>query len=233
MGIFRKNRKKMMTSKKYAILGLGRFGIEIAKNLSELGCEILAVDQDREALKVLENIATYSAEADIADEGVLRDLDIQDFDGVIVAVGDNLQSSIMCTQICKELGAKYIVAKAKNETHAKILEKLGADKIVFPEVYTAQRLATVLFNPNINELVEMEDGYSIAQISLPESWEGKNIIGLDIRKQYDLNILFVISAEGVLVPTPVRQFVKGDKVVLGGLNEVVTDFLTKEVNNRE
>ena len=224
MGIFRKNRKKMMASKKYAILGLGRFGIEIAKNLSELGCEILAVDQDREALKALENIATYSAEADIADEGVLRDLDIQDFDGVIVAVGDNLQSSIMCTQICKELGAKYIVAKAKNETHA---------KIVFPEVYTAQRLATVLFNPNINELVEMEDGYSIAQISLPESWEGKNIIGLDIRKQYDLNILFVISAEGVLVPTPVRQFVKGDKVVLGGLNEVVTDFLTKEVNNRE
>ena len=146
--MFRKNRKKMMTSKKYAILGLGRFGVEIAKNLSELGCEILAVDQDKEALKSLENIATYSAEADIADEGVLRDLDIQDFDGVIVAVGDNLQSSIMCTQICKELGAKYIVAKAKNETHAKILEKLGADKIVFPEVYTAQRLATVLFNPN-------------------------------------------------------------------------------------
>lgn len=227
--MYNRGRKKKISNKKYAVLGLGRFGIEMAKSLSELGCEVFAVDKKEDSLRALDGIATHMATANVANEGVLTEFDIQEFDAVIVAIGD-LSSSIMTTQLCKDLGAKYVIAKANDEVHAKILEKVGADKIVFPEVYTAQRMATVLFNPNINELIEMEDGYSIAQVNLPKSWEGKDVVTLDIRKQYALNILFVIGLDGVSLPSQGRHFVEGDKIVIGGLNDAVTDFLTKEIS---
>ena len=227
--MYNRGRKKKISNKKYAVLGLGRFGIEMAKSLSELGCEVFAVDKKEDNLRTLDGIATHMATANVANEGVLTEFDIQEFDAVIVAIGD-LSSSIMTTQLCKDLGAKYVIAKANDEVHAKILEKVGADKIVFPEVYTAQRMATVLFNPNINELIEMEDGYSIAQVNLPKSWEGKDVVTLDIRKQYALNILFVIGLDGVSLPSQGRHFVEGDKIVIGGLNDAVTDFLTKEIS---
>ncbi len=227
--MYNRGRKKKISNKKYAVLGLGRFGIEMAKSLSELGCEVFAVDKKEDNLRALDGIATHMATANVANEGVLTEFDIQEFDAVVVAIGD-LSSSIMTTQLCKDLGAKYVIAKANDEVHAKILEKVGADKIVFPEVYTAQRMATVLFNPNINELIEMEDGYSIAQVNLPKSWEGKDVVTLDIRKQYALNILFVIGLDGVSLPSQGRHFVEGDKIVIGGLNDAVTDFLTKEIS---
>lgn len=215
------------TSKQYAVLGLGRFGIEIAKNLASFGCEVLAVDENEDATNSLMGIATHTATADVSDEQVLKSLDIDNFDAVIIAIGDNIQSSIVCALTCKELGAKYIIAKAKNEKHAKILQKLGVDKIVVPEADTAKRTATMLFNPNISEIIEMANGYSIAQINLPKTWIGKDIVSLDIRNNYNVNVLFVVGDEGVYVPDSYTKFVDGDKVVIGGLTDAMDKILMK------
>lgn len=215
--------------KQYAVLGLGRFGIEIATSLSELGCEVLAVDKIEELANSMIGIATHTATADVSDEIVLKSLDIDSFDAVIIAIGDNIQASIVCALICKELGAKYIFAKAKNNKHAKILEKIGVDKIVIPEADSAERSAKRLFNPNINDIFEMEDGYSIAQINLPNSWIDRDVVALDTRNTYSVNVLFVIGKQGVVVPSFDTKFRKGEKVVIGGLTDDMDNFLTKVV----
>lgn len=218
-------KKARDTNKQYAVLGLGRFGLEIARNLSEFGCEVLAVDQNEEVTNSLIGITTHTATADVSDEAVLRSLDIDSFDAVIIAIGDNIQSSIVCALCCKELGAKYIIAKAKNDKHAKILEKIGVDRIVVPEKDTAARTASMLFNPNINDIIEMEAGYSIAQINLPHNWVEKDIVSLNIRNNLNINVLFVVGKDGVYVPDSDTKFVEGDKVVIGGLTDAMDNFL--------
>lgn len=221
-------KKKMWEAgKQYAVLGLGRFGLEMARTLSGFGCEVLAVDQNEDLTNSLVGIATYTATADVADEQVLKTLDIDNYDAVIIAIGDNIQASIVCAMCCKEMGAKYIIAKAKSDKHAKILEKIGVDKIVVPEADTAVRTATMLFNPNINEIMEMDAGYSIAQINLPRNWVGKDIVALNIRNSYNINVLFVVGKEGVYVPGSDTKFVEGDKVVIGGLTDAMDDFIMK------
>lgn len=215
------------SNKQYAVLGLGKFGIEIAKSLSAFGCEVLAVDENEEITNSLIGIATHTATADVSDENVLKSLDIDSFDAVIIAIGDDMQSSVMCALNCKELGAKYIIAKAKNDKHAKILEKIGVDKIVVPEADTASRAAFMLFNPNINDIMEMQDGYSIAQMNLPKSWINKDIVSLDIRNKFNVNVLFVIGAQGVYVPDSNTVFQAGDKICVGGLTDAMDYFIMK------
>ncbi len=223
-------RKSVDNNKQYAVLGLGRYGLEVARMLLAYGCEVLAVDESEENTNEMIGIATHTATADVSDEAVLRKLDIDNFDAVIIAIGDNIQASIMCALTAKELGAKYIIAKAKNSQHAKILQKIGVDKIVFPETEAAQRTATTLYNPNVFEIMETEEGYSIAQIALPKTWVDKDIVSLNIRNLYDINVLFVITKSGVYVPSNDTRFQSGDKIVIGGLIEAMDSFVMKYAN---
>jgi trk system potassium uptake protein TrkA len=220
-------RKVWESNKQYAVLGLGKFGVEIAKSLAAMGCEVLAVDENEEITNSLAGIVTHTATADVSDESVLKSLDIDSFDAVIIAIGDDMQSSVMCAMTCKELGAKYIVAKAKHDKHAKILQKIGVDKILVPEADTAARAAFMLFNPNVNDIMEMQDGYSIAQINLPKSWSGKDIVSLNIRGSFNVNVLFVIGKSGVYVPDSATVFREGDKICIGGLTDAMDDFIMK------
>ena len=228
--MLRRKGKDFLSHKQYAVLGLGRFGLEMVKSLSALGCQVLAVDEQEEMTNSVIGIATHTATADVSDEAVLRSLDIDSFDAVVIAIGDNIQASIVCALICKELGAKYIVAKAKNDKHEKILEKIGVDKIVVPEADTASRTANMLYNPNISDIVEMQDGYSVAQIQLPESWMGKDLKSLDLRNTSNINVLFVIGLDGVFVPDSDTKFAEGNKVVIGGLTDDVDRFLLNNTN---
>ncbi len=214
-------------NKQYAVLGLGRFGQEMVRSLCLMGCEVLAVDEDEDLTNSFVGIATHTATADVSDEAVLKGLDIDSFDAVIIAIGANIQASIICALCCKELGAKYIIAKASNEKHVKILQKIGVDKIIVPEAETARRTATMLFNPNINDIIEMKDGYSIAEIKLPDHWAGKDIVSLNIRNDYNINVLFVVGSEGVYVPDSDTQFAETDKIVIGGLIDAMDEFLLK------
>lgn len=215
-------------NKQYAVLGLGRWGLSLAKTLFDNGNEVLAVDNDEERVALLGENCTYALVGDLADEAVLKSIGIDSFMTVIVAIGENMQASIICALICKQLGAKYVIAKANNKNHAKILEKIGVDKVIIPEDDSAVKTAHILMRPSVIEMLESNEGYSIVKIAIPEGWIGKTISEVNVRRQSKLNILFISNDDGKReIPSADSKFATSDYVTLGGLAEDVDAFIKK------
>lgn len=204
--------------KQVAVLGLGRFGTEVTKALYNYGCEVLAVDENEDKTYEVADFATHTVTTNVAEESNLKSIGITDFDAVIIAIGDNIQASIITALICKEMGVNYIVAKAQNSKHAKVLKKIGVDYVVIPEADTAIKTARLLTHPKINDLIEIASGYSLAQIEAPKEWIGKPLIDLDIRNRYAVNVLVVISKKGEVNANPYGATVltEGCKLIVGG-----------------
>ena len=204
--------------KQVAVLGLGRFGTEVTKALYSYGCEVLAVDENEEKTYEVADFATHTVTTNVAEESNLKSIGITDFDAVIIAIGDNIQASIITALICKEMGVNYIVAKAQNSKHAKVLKKIGVDYVVIPEADTAIKTARLLTHPKINDLIELAGGYSLAEIAVPKDWIGKALIDLDIRNRYAVNVLIVISKDGQVNANPYGATVlsEGSKLIVGG-----------------
>lgn len=206
--------------KQFAVLGLGRFGSEIAKSLFFNGCEVLAVDADEESTAAVVGYTTHTAVADVTDEATLRQLEITSFDTVIVSIGDNLQASIMCAFLCKDLGCPHIIAKARDEKHAKILEKIGVDEVIIPEADSAKKTATKLINPKISELMELADGYSIAEFKIPEEWSNKTLFDLKLPSKYQVNVLIILSKnKEFTMPSGDSVLDSTDMIVVGGMTQ--------------
>lgn len=217
---------KSKDNKQYAVIGLGRFGTEMVKALHNNDCEVLAVDMSEDRTQEVSEFATHVVVADASEEATLRAIGIQNFDVVIIAIGHNMQASIITALCCKEMGVKYIVAKANSVNHAKVLEKIGIDKIVVPETDSAIKTARLLNYPKVNDIIELAEGYSIAEILIPESWEGKSLGELKIRNKYDINVLMVLYAEeNAENPTAATVLRKNAKLVIGGLVEDVQNFI--------
>ena len=204
--------------KQVAVLGLGRFGTEVTKALYNFGCEVLAVDENEEKTYEVADFATHTVTTNVAEESNLKSIGITDFDAVIIAIGDNIQASIITALICKEMGVNYIVAKAQNSKHAKVLKKIGVDYVVIPEADTAIKTARFLTHPKINDLIEIAAGYSLAEIDVPKEWIGKPLIDLDIRNKYAVNVLVVINKKGEVNANPYGATVldEGSKLIVGG-----------------
>lgn len=204
--------------KQVAVLGLGRFGTEVTKALYSYGCEVLAVDENEEKTYEVADFATHTVTTNVAEESNLKSIGITDFDAVIISIGDNIQASIITALICKEMGVNYIVAKAQNSKHAKVLKKIGVDYVVIPEADTAIKTARLLTHPKINDLIELAGGYSLAEIAVPKDWIGKALIDLDIRNRYAVNVLIVISKDGQVNANPYGATVlsEGSKLIVGG-----------------
>ena len=204
--------------KQVAVLGLGRFGTEVTKALYSYGCDVLAVDENEEKTYEVADFATHTVTTNVAEESNLKSIGITDFDAVIIAIGDNIQASIITALICKEMGVNYIVAKAQNSKHAKVLKKIGVDYVVIPEADTAIKTARLLTHPKINDLIELAGGYSLAEIAVPKDWIGKALIDLDIRNRYAVNVLIVISKDGQVNANPYGATVlsEGSKLIVGG-----------------
>src|SRR6478735_3493126 len=143
---------------------MGRFGSAVAKTLSQLGFEVLAIDQNEETIQDVSAYVTHAVQADSTDEEALRALGIRNFDVVVVAIGEDIQSSILTTLILKDLGVPAIIVKAKNELHGKVLNKIGADKVIFPERDMGLRVAHHLVSPNILDYIDLSDDYSIMEM---------------------------------------------------------------------
>lgn len=209
----------MDTLKQYVVIGLGRFGISVAKNLAEAGCEVLAIDIDGELVQETSRYVTHSVQADITDKDALNSLGISNFDVAIVAIGTNMQSSIMATLLLKELGIGYVLAKAQDEIHKKILEKIGADKVVLPEREMGTRVATNLISGNIVDYIELSSEYSIVEITALSEWEGKNLRDLNIRATYGINVLAIRHGKKINVsPKAEVTIERGDILVVIGHN---------------
>ena len=204
--------------KQVAVLGLGRFGTEVTKALYNFGCEVLAVDENEEKTYEVADFATHTVTTNVAEESNLKSIGITDFDAVIIAIGDNIQASIITALICKEMGVNYIVAKAQNSKHAKVLKKIGVDYVVIPEADTAIKTARLLTHPKINDLIEIAAGYSLAEIDIPKEWIGKPLMDLDIRNKYAVNVLVVINKKGEVNANPYGATVldEGSKLIVGG-----------------
>jgi trk system potassium uptake protein TrkA len=177
--------------RQFAVIGIGRFGFSVAKSLAEQGCQVLAIDISEECVNEVAEIVTQAVQMDATDEKNLRAMGVADMDVVVVAIGVNKEASIMTTLILKELGVKYIVAKAISDLHGKVLKRIGADRVVFPEGDMGKRLARSLVFPSIQDNLELSSDYGIFEILPPPSFTGKTLRELDIRAKYGLNVIAI------------------------------------------
>jgi len=178
-----------MKNKQYVVLGLGVFGSTIVKNLSQFGCEVVAVDKDAECVERVADFATKAVIGDITNQQFLLDLGIQEFDVGIVAIGTHLEESILGILNLKELGVPYIIAKAKNKRFKHILEQVGANKVIRPEKEMGKRIARSLLRKNITDLIELDENYSVVEMKIPQAWIGHTLSELNLRQNYGINIL--------------------------------------------
>lgn len=178
-----------MLNKQYVVLGLGVFGSTIVKTLSEFGCEVLAVDKDSECVQRISDFATKAVIGDFTDVEFLSSLGIEEFDVGIVATGSHLEESLLAVLNLKEIGVPYIIAKAKNKRFMKVLEKIGADRVIRPEKEMGERVARSMLRKNITDLVEIDESYSIVEMKVPQAWVGHTLNNLNLRKLYGVNIL--------------------------------------------
>ena len=190
----------------YIVVGLGRFGTEVACRLCEQGCEVLAVDNSGELIQQISDHVTHAVQGDARDKEVLKALGAKNFDCAIIAIGADLAASVLATMNLKELGIPYIVCKASDETHRQVLMKLGADKVVIPEMEHANRLAKNLSSQNVLDYIELSEEYAIIEVPSPKSWQGKTLKELNVRAKLGVNIIAVKRA-GQINVSPAADFV--------------------------
>lgn len=209
--------------KQFLLIGIGRFGNALATRLFQLGHEVLAIDIDEEAVQSISDKVTHAVTADATDENVLRSLGVRNFDVGVVAIGEDIQASIITTLILKEMGLKYVVAKAQNETHAKVLKKLGADRVVFPERDMGIRVAHNLIATNILDIIELSPDYSLLEFEAFSTWIDKSLENINLRAKYGINVLAIKNnnSNGYINVAPKAQDVvrRGDILVVVGSNE--------------
>ena len=189
----------MSAKKTYAIFGLGRYGIAVARELVNNGMEVIAVDADEKIVNAAANELPICKCADITDPDVIRQLGISNADVVIIAMANNLEASVMAVTLCKELGIKTIIAKSANEMHQKILTRVGADTVVFPENESGIRLAKNLLSSGLVDMVSLAKNVSMIELDVKPEWLGKNLIELNLRKKYSVNVVALRKGESVSV----------------------------------
>lgn len=189
----------MKTKKTYAVFGLGRYGIAVAKELVENGMEVIAVDTEQRKVNDAAAYLPVCKCADVGDAEVISRLGIGNVDTVIVCMASNLEASVMAVMLCKEAGVKTVIAKCANEMHRKILQSVGADQVVFPEKESGIRLAKNLLSSGFVDIITLSDDVSLVEIDVKSEWVGKNLIELNLRKKYGLNIVAVKKGDEVSV----------------------------------
>lgn len=209
----------MKGDKQFLVIGLGRFGSSVATALARSGHEVLAIDTNEEVAQKLNGIVTHVVIADTTDEDTLKALGVRNFDVAVVAIGSNIQANIFTTLLLKNLGVPFIVAKALNDLHGKMLEKIGADRVVYPEYDMGQRVAHNIVTSNVLEYIELSPNVGIVEISVPRSLVGKTLIEADLRARFEVNVVAVKREDQVIVPPqPDAKIEKDDILVVVGGN---------------
>ena len=200
--------------KSFVVIGLGRFGTEVALRLYESGNEVLVIDNHGDLVQSVSNRVTHAVVGDARDVGVLKALGVGSFDCAIVAIGGSLADSVLATMNLKELGVPKIVCKAHNETHRQVLQKLGADQVVIPEKENAARLAKNLVSPNVLEYIELSEEYGIIEVPAPASWVGKTLVQLNIRAKLGVNIIAIEHDGKIDVPPGANYSIQPQDVMV-------------------
>lgn len=211
-----------MKKKDFAVIGLGRFGGSICKTLAEQGKEVLAIDKSEERVNEFTTIASHALVGDTTDEAMLKSIGIRNFDHVFVAIGEDIQASILTTLILKELGVENITVKAQNNYHEKVLLKIGANNVVHPERDMGIRIANNMSSSNVLDYLGVSEDHSIVEIVANERLEGNTLIGLDIRKKYGINIVAIKRGSEIIVSPQAKETIRNKDVliVIGGDNDI-------------
>lgn len=214
-----------MSSKQFAIIGMGRFGSSVARTLYELDFEVMGIDENEERINENIQYVTHAVVADTTDERALKELGIRNFDVVVVAIGVDIQASILTVLTLKELGVKKIVAKAQNERHGQVLYKVGADRVVFPERDMGVRVAHNLISANVLDFIELAEDYSVAEVIVSTRMVGKSLRQLDLRALYEVNVIAIKSGDKFnITPNPDDLIRVGDVLVVIGNNKDLQTF---------
>lgn len=216
--------------KQFVVIGLGRFGTSISRALTAKNFEVLAIDRNEERVKEIEGIVSQAVVVDATDEKALKELGIKDFDTAIVSIGENIEDSIMVTLLLKEMGIKQVIVKADNDLHAKILQKVGADRIVFPEKEMGEKIAESLASPRIFDYIELSTEYGILEIITPKKFCDKTLSELKLREKFGVSVMAIkrkmpyTKADGspdfkeeiIVGPGGADEILQGDVLVLLG-----------------
>ncbi|GFN23156.1 potassium channel family protein [Thermanaeromonas sp. C210] len=215
--------------KQFAVIGLGRFGASVATALARLGCEVVGIDADAAKVEAVMNEITHAIQADARDEEALKAAGVRNVDVAIVAIGEDVEANILVTLIAKEMGVKCVVAKALNDLHAKVLAKIGADKIVFPERDMGIRVARALVAGNVLEHIELSPEYSIEEIAAPQRVAGKTLAELNLRAKHGATVMAIKRRDEIIVAPGGDEVIKaGDILVLLGPTKVLERFQERE-----
>lgn len=206
--------------KSFCIIGLGKFGRNLAELLCKEGAEVFVVDKNPGVINAIADSVTTAVVGDPTNEETLLKIGITNFDCVVIGMVSNVNDSIMTTLLCKELGVKYVIARAADEKHKKVLKKIGADTIIFPELDMAEKLSRTLSKSNVLDYIEFSEDYSIIEIPIPKRWVGKSILEIDVRKNHNVTVISRRRRGKLdISPSSTVVFEDGDTVSLLGQNK--------------
>ncbi|HOA35659.1 MAG TPA: TrkA family potassium uptake protein [Bacillota bacterium] len=210
-------------TKQYLVIGAGRFGSSVATTLYELGHNVMVVDIDPSLVQEISESVTHAVQADATSEAALSSLGIKDFDVIVVAIGHEIQSSIMTCILLIEMGARFVVARAQTELHGKVLSKIGVNRVVFPERDMGQKLAHSLSAFNIVDLIELSSNSNVVEVSAPEEMVGRSLKELNLRARFGINVIALRSIDGKtnISPGAEDRIKKGDLIVAVGDNKAL------------
>lgn len=203
-----------MSSKQFVIIGLGRFGSSVAKTLYALGHDVLAIDSNEDLVQEISDSVTHAVQMDATDENALRTLGLRNFDVAVVTIGANIQASVMATLLVKDMGIKYIIAKGNSDLHAKVLYKIGADRVILPEKDMGVRVAYNLVSSSILDYIELSPDYSIIEIESPKEWYGKSMKELSLRSKYGINVMAIKRNNEVNISPDADDVINKDDIVV-------------------
>ena len=216
-------------SKQFAVLGLGSFGWSVALTLEKMGADVLVVDESFEKIQEISEQVSYALKADVADPEALEALGGRNLDGAVIAVSENFEASIMATMLCKEMGIPLVVAKAKNKLQGAILKRVGADRIVYPEIEMGSRVAKSLVSREFMDWIELSNDYSMVEIAVPDKWVGRTLVDINVRERLGINVVgIIINGKIDVTLDPQKPLPEGGILIVIGANDVLEKFDSKK-----
>lgn len=215
----------MASNKQFVVIGLGRFGESVAKTLYSLGHDVLVIDMDEDSIQEISDSVTHAVQMDATDESALKTLGLRNFDVAVVTTGSNIQASVMATLLVKELGVKYIIAKGQSDLHAKVLYKIGADRVILPEKDMGVKVAHNLVSSSILDFIELSPDYSIMELRVLNKWSGKTLKELKLRSSYGINIMAIKRGDDIdISPKAEDRLLDDDIIVAIGSTSELSDL---------
>jgi trk system potassium uptake protein len=202
--------------KSFLVIGAGRFGKSVAHTFNQLGHDVMLVDKDEALVQLMSNEVTNALIADCTSESCLKSLGVRNFDAVVLAIGYDIQASIMAAILLIELGAKYVVSKAQTELHGKVLQKVGVDRVVYPERDMGHKLARSLIAPTIIDMIELSDDFSVVEVSAPKVMIGKSLLELNLRARYGISVIALRRNNGgkTLISPVAKDIIEENDVIV-------------------